>query len=93
MRESYYVGANVKKKGRENNKFVKYFSFVLRLFHLKMKIRLWRDSGCLLLWRIVAIEAIVGIEAIVAIVGLWWLWVWGKMLFFGKKGEIVICFP
>ena len=44
MRESYYVDANVKKKGRENNKYVKYFSFVLRLFHLKMKIRLWQDS-------------------------------------------------
>ena len=69
---------------------MKYFSFVLRLFHLKMKIRLWRDSGCLLLWRIVAIEAIV---AIVAIVGIEAMELWGKCCFLGKKGEIVICFP
>ena len=74
---------------------MKYFSFVLRLFHLKMILRLWQDSGCLLLWRIVAIEAIVAIEgidaidaidAIVAIVGLWGIWLWGEMLFFGEKG-------
>ena len=73
---------------------MKYFSFVLRLFHLKMKIRLWQDSGCLLLWRIVSIEAIVAIEgidaidAIDAIVGIvaMGLWVWGEMLFFGEKG-------
>ena len=73
---------------------MKYFSFVLRLFHLKMKIRLWQDRGCLLLWRIVAIEAIVAIEgidaidAIDAIVGIvaMGLWVWGEMLFFGEKG-------
>ena len=85
MRESYYVDANVKKKGRENNKYMKYFSFVLRLFHLKMKIRLWQDSGCLLLWRIVAIDAIDAIDAIVGIVAMG-LWVWGEMLFFGEKG-------
>ena len=70
---------------------MKYFSFVLRLFHLKMQIRLWQDSGCLLLWRIVAIEgieAIDAIDAIDAIVGIvaMGLWVWGEMLFFGEKG-------
>ena len=82
------MDANVKKKGRENNKYVKYFSFVLRLFHLKMKIRLWQDSGCLLLGRIVAIEGIDAIDAIDAIVGIvaMGLWVWGEMLFFGEKG-------
>ena len=73
---------------------MKYFSFVLRLFHLKMKIRLWQDSGCLLLWRIVAIEAIeaieaiVGIEAIVAIVGIGAMELWGKCCFLGKRVKL-----
>ena len=82
------MNANVNKKGRENNKFVKYFSFVLRLFHLKMKIRLWRDRGCLLLWRIVAIEAIDAIDAIVGIVAMG-LWVWGgNAVFWGKRVKL-----
>ena len=70
---------------------MKYFSFVLRLFHLKMKIRLWQDSGCLLLWLIVAIEAIeaiVGIEAIVAIVGIGAMGLGGNAVFWGKRVKL-----
>ena len=82
------MDANVNKKGRENNKYVKYFSFVLRLFHLKMKIRLWQDRGSLLLWRIVGIEAIVAIVAIVGIVamGLWSCG--GNAVFWGKRVKL-----
>ena len=70
-----------------------------------MILRLWQDSGCLLLWRIVAIEAIEAIEgidsidaidaidAIVGIVAMEAMELWGKCCFLGKKGEIVICFP
>ena len=79
---------------------MKYFSFVLRLFHLKMKIRLWQDSGCLLLWRIVAIEAIVAIEgieaidaidaidAIVGIVAMGAMGLEGNAVFWGKRVKL-----
>ena len=59
-----------------------------------MKIRLWQDSGCLLLGRIVAIEGIDAIDAIDAIVGIVGIVAMGAMglggnaVFWGKRVKL-----